>query len=154
MLCVCVLLSMKNLLSNCCKGEDVVIGEGLYLHQLLTCHRTSPIIMIREGLSQEFQTQYWYSILNTMFNNVEWKRGKKTLKQIFNKDLKSTNININCFFLSCLSGLYLCKTSGCCIRKDIQQKKVPNQNMWSYLLWKPLVNKEQLKVALLKNILF
>lgn len=56
--CVCVLLSMQNLLSNCCKGENVVIGEGLYLHQLLTCHRTSPITMIREphccelGLSQ------------------------------------------------------------------------------------------------------
>lgn len=33
-----------------------------------------------------------------MFNNVEWKRGKKTLKQIFNKDLKSTNININYVF--------------------------------------------------------
>lgn len=88
--CVCVLLSMQNLLSNCSKGEDVVIGEGLYLHQLLTCHRTSPITMMREphccelGLSQyknfKLSTDTPYSI---PFSKCGVEKREENIKKLF-----------------------------------------------------------------------
>lgn len=78
----------------------------------------------------------------------------------FNKDLKSANININNVFFK-LSEWLIPSQNKWFTSEETQipwvlhqeehpAKNVPNQNMWSYLLWKPLVNKKELKVALLK----